>query len=469
MNTAGILAFEDSAQGRKMASISFGGLRLLERGIRTMARAGVRRLLVITPAESNTAIGAVTRKLDLELEFVIWGQQAAMHFSSGEEVLCLLGDHAHHHAALTPFVADGTGADDIVVQITPPSQQLALLVPTIDAQTLQFDDAEIDDAERADTDVSTGAFLVDGGLSPHEVATSGASLTDFLRVRSARKKLRTTPGQSHLWRRVIDRPSARAAKAMLFSQVTKSTSGPISRHLNARLSIPISKALIETGISPHMVTVLFVMSTGLTAAFLMSHPLPYWRLALAGFLWHMAAVLDRCDGEIARVKLCESPFGAWFDTVTDNIAYLCAYAAFLVAVTKLHPDQPLYLYAGISAVMGMLLSLGIMYNYALKTDNGSLQKYLVGYASLPPERKGAIYRTLEKYSFVAKRDFFAFVHFVCAVLNQFELLYLYTVVGLHLLTIGVVISQRKMLAHHHEQDELAAAPVVPVAAAQDGR
>jgi hypothetical protein len=26
-----------------------------------------------------------------------------------------------------------------------------------------------------------------------------------------------------------------------------------------------------------------------------------------------------------------------------------------------------------------------------------------------------------------------------------------------------------MLAHHHEQDELAAAPVVPVAAAQDGR
>jgi len=169
VNTAGILAFEDSAQGRKMASTSFGGLRLLERGIRTMARAGVRRLLVITPAESNTAIGAVTRKLDLELEFVAWGQQADMHFSSGEDVLCLLGDHAHHHTSLKPFVADGTGADDVVVQITPPSQQLALLVPTINAQTLQFDDVQGAAVEKVDGDVSTGAFLVDGGLSPHEV------------------------------------------------------------------------------------------------------------------------------------------------------------------------------------------------------------------------------------------------------------------------------------------------------------
>jgi len=60
-------------------------------------------------------------------------------------------------------------------------------------------------------------------------------------------------------------------------------------------------------------------------------------------------------------------------------------------------------------------------------------------------------------------------HFVCAVLNQFELLYLYTVVGLHLLTLGVVISQRKMLAHHHEQDEPTTTPAVAVAAAQDGR
>ncbi|MBT6145998.1 MAG: hypothetical protein HOH74_11245, partial [Gemmatimonadetes bacterium] len=62
------------------------------------------------------------------------------------------------------------------------------------------------------------------------------------------------------------------------------------------------------------------------------------------------------------------------------------------------------------------------------------------------------YKILERYSFIAKRDFFSFVHFVFALANQFDLLYIYTVGGLHLIFVGVVISQRKMLAHHHEQN-----------------
>ena len=174
-------------------------------------------------------------------------------------------------------------------------------------------------------------------------------------------------------------------------------------------------------------------------------------------------------GEIARVKLCESQFGAWFDTVTDNIAYFSAYAAFLIAITKLHPTQPMYLYAGFSAVAAMFLSLGIMYRYALKTGNGSLQKYLVGYAQLPADQKGLVYKILERYSFIAKRDFFSFVHFIFALANQFDLLYIYTVGGLHLIFVGVVISQRKMLAHHHQvnggKPSPAGGQTIPVTAA----
>lgn len=446
MKTGGILIFTDDDAGRQAAERSFGGLSLLERGIRTMARAGVGQLLVLTPGGTKTTIGPVTRKLDLDLEFVEWNQRASLQFDSGQDVLCLLGDHAHHHTSLSPFVKAGSGDDDLIVQTTTPSQTLELLAPRVQDALLQIAPTH----SRPDT-ACTGAFLLDGSLTPHEITTSGLAPAEFLKARSQDRQIRLAPGAPHLWRRVLDRSSARAARAMLFSQVTKATSGPVSRHINARISIPISKLLIETGISPHMVTVLFVMSTGLSAAYLMSHPAPYWRLALAGFLWQMAAVLDRCDGEIARVKLCESQFGAWFDTVTDNIAYLSAYVAFLVAVTKLYPDEPLLLYAGFSAVGAMLLSLGIMYRYALKTGNGSLQKYLVGYAQLPAEQKGTVYRILERYSFIAKRDFFAFVHFLCALSGQFLLLYLYTVGGLHLILLGVVLSQRKMLAYHHEQ------------------
>ena len=99
-------------------------------------------------------------------------------------------------------------------------------------------------------------------------------------------------------------------KNMLFGQVTKTTSGFISRHINARLSIPTSKLLVETGLSPHAITVLLVLTTGLYSAYLVSIARDYSTLLIGGILWQLAAVFDRCDGEVARFKLCESKFGS---------------------------------------------------------------------------------------------------------------------------------------------------------------
>ncbi len=445
--TGGLLLFEDSARGSWTAGCCFGGLTTLERGILTMARAGVDRLLVAVPPGLSPAAGRRVRRLDIDLEIAAWGDSPRTTFGPSEEVLVLLGDHVHHHSSLTALVESGASGDGLVVQVSPaPGQEgLTFLPPAV---ATGGGDGGM---------VSTGALLCDGSLQPHQLVGRGGSALEFLRGLAAGRGVRTTEGDPSLWRRVEDRRGARQAKAMLFGQVTKKTSGPVSRHINARLSIPISKVLVETGLSPHLVTVLFVLTTGLAAAWLISDPEPYWRLALAGFLWQMAAVLDRCDGEIARVKLCESRFGAWFDTVTDNLAYVAAYAAFLKAAHGLHPGQPLYLYAGLSAVAAMFLSLGIMYHYALRTGSGSLQNYIVGFARhVPREEKGALYRALERYALLSKRDSFAFVHFVLALLGAFDLIYLFTVGGLHLFAVGVLLSQGKMLAAHRRRSEAAA-------------
>ena len=461
MSTAGLLLFEDSAAGTSAARRRFGGLTSLERGIRTMARAGCRRLLVVTSAGTDVRLGRVTRRLDLELEIVHWGTAPQTTFAAGEDVLVLLGDHTHHHTCLSAFVEGGRGGAGLVAQVS----------DTPDQAGVEFYGVRVGEGLRCtppaagpSTEAGTGAFLCDGALRPHEmITTGGVPPLEFLTVRSAGRPVRADRADSSLWRRVVDRRSARQAKGMLFGQVTKKTSGPVSRHINARLSIPISKLLIETGISPHMVTILFVLTTGLATAVLIAHPEPYWRLALAGFCWQMAAVLDRCDGEIARVKLCESKFGAWFDTVTDNVAYLTVYVSFLLAIRYLHPDQPLYFYAGISAVVAMLVALGVMYNYALRTGSGSLQNYLVGFARyVPQQERGVVFRLLERYALLAKRDTFSFVHFVCCLLGSFDMLYLFTVGGLHLVTVGVLISQGKMLEGHRRLAEAAAA--VPAAA-----
>ena len=465
----GLLVFADAPDGVEVCRRRFGGLTTLERSIRTLARAGVDRLLVVLPDGVEPKLAKLTHRLDLELEFVHWGRTPVMTFAEGECVLVLLGDHVHHHSSLSAFAdACGGSLEDrtLVAQVTPaPAQSLSFygIENTTDGPLFtQTPAAEITGAPS----VSTGAFLCNG-LAPNELVALRQTPLDFFAAR-CHGEVAICGGDADLWRRVADRHSARQARAMLFGQVTKKTSGPVSRHINARMSIPISKVLIETGISPHMVTVLFVLTTGLATAWLMARPEPYWRLALAGILWQMAAVLDRCDGEIARVKLCESKFGAWFDTITDNIVYLATYVAFLFGVHHLHPDKPWALNLGISAIGAMIVALGVMYNYALKTGSGSLQNYLVGFrAHVLAHEKNGVYRVLEQYAFIAKRDFFAFVHFICLILGSFELLYAYTVGGLHIIVFAVLLSQRKMLAGHKRRN--AADPVAIPMPRQEAR
>ena len=442
--TGGLLIFA----GSSITDVSrrrFGGLTTLERHIRTMVRAGVERLLIALPDDVEPELGRLTRCLDVTLEFVRRDQTPQMTFAADDRVLILLGDHVHHHSSLSALVRQDNGSR-LLVQVTPaPDQTVAFHGIQVTADGLVTTAAHA-----RDESVSTGAFLCTGDLAPQELISSGQAPLAFLASRCSGRDTATIDGDVLLWRRVTDGATARQAKSMLFGQVTKQTSGPVSRHINARISIPISKVLIETGISPHMVTILFVLTTGLTTAWLISHPEPYGRLALAGLFWQMAAVLDRCDGEIARVKLCESKFGAWFDTITDNIAYLATYAAFLFGVQYLHPDKPWALYLGFSAIGAMVVALGVMYNYALKTGSGSLQNYLVGFRShVSAAEKNSVYRILERYSFIAKRDFFSFAHFLCCLLGSFELLYAYTVGGLHIIVVAVLMSQRKMLAGHH--------------------
>ena len=337
----------------------------------------------------------------------------------------------------------------------------------MDGEAIRFREA-VQNRDR----VSSGAFLCAAALAPHQLATAATDVWTFLSVRSAGRRAVVRAGANTLWRRVADRRTARDAKNMLFSQVTKKTSGPVSRHLNARFSIPTSKLLVETGISPHMVTVFFVLTTGLASAYLFSMPDNYLFLAAAGILWQMAAVLDRCDGEIARVKLCESKFGAWFDTVTDNIAYLAMYAGMQVGMARLHPGEPLYTYVGISALVSLVLSLCLLYRYAIKTGSGSLQHYQTGLKRhVPASEKGAVYAFVERHAYVVKRDFFAFVQFLLMIVNQFELLYWLSMLTFHGMAFGILLSQTRMLAVHRarEPQQPSAVPLEAVSVAEDRR
>ena len=458
MSLRGLLVFDASPEGVARVRTRAAGLSLLDRGVRTMVRAGVERLVIVLPEGANTRLSKLTRRLDVEIEFITWGHPLPARLEPADDstpTLIVLGDYVHHHFSLTELVEKGLRGSDIAVQVADPSvtdspgglETGVALCPVARLETGNGDvHLRFGPPGTATGAPISGAFLVSGNLPIDELSSSSSDLLTFLGDISSGRAVDLRPASRALWRRVgDDRRSARAAKRMLFSQVTKLTSGPISRHLNARLSIPTSKMLVETGLSPHMVTVLLVLTTGLAAAYLFSAPQTYGRLVLAGFLWHMAAVFDRCDGEIARVRLCESRFGAWFDTVTDNIAYFAFLIALVIGIQRLHPGEDPYAYVSAAAFAALLCSLGLMYRYALKTGTGSLQKYFFAMKDMPASDKTAFQRITERYGFLLKRDFFAFGQFVLCLLDGFELMYWLTMIGIFGHAAGVVMSKRRLV------------------------
>ena len=194
-----------------------------------------------------------------------------------------------------------------------------------------------------------------------------------------------------------------------------------------------------------------MLTTGLYSAYLVSIARDYSALLVGGILWQLAAVFDRCDGEVARVKLCESKFGAWFDTVTDNFAYLCGYLGTLVGMIRIHEGQSLYTYVGISSIAAMFVTLFVMYSYARRTGSGSLQHYLRALTQEVDEaEKSWVQKLMERYGFVAKRDFFSFYVFLACAANQLALVYWFLVTVLHLTAAAVLLSQPTMMRSYRK-------------------
>lgn len=443
------MLFPASAESAQLVNRRVGGLGLLDRQVRTLVRAGIEHISIVLPTGASPRFTSLTRRLPVQLE-ITQSEQGIVLPHADEAYLLLLGEYVHHHSSLSELVASAPAQISLLAHASRGADQEGPLRRAASgfAPTQKLDD-----------DFCTGAFLCSPDhLPPSQLTAAADPWTPLAAV--SETTLVTHCSEAALWARVDLPRGVRAAKNMLFRQVTKKTSGFVSRHINARVSIPTSKLLVETGLSPHAITVLFVLTTGLSSAYLVGIAMDYTTLAIAGLLWQFAAIFDRCDGEVARVKLCESKFGAWFDTVTDNIAYICAYLGVLIGMQQRYFGQQMYLYIGLSAIAALLLTLYVMYSYARKTGSGSLQHYLRAITQeLPESEKGWVQKLMSRYGFVAKRDFFSFYAFLALLANQLELVYWFLVTILHLAAAAVLLSQRKMMRSYqqsqHEREKLA--------------
>jgi len=167
-----------------------------------------------------------------------------------------------------------------------------------------------------------GALLAVGAFADDVIARLARGEADAAIAAGATTRVPHGPVARHPIATPADR---RAASKLLYSILIKPQDNALTRYLYRPVSLPLTKLLVHTPITPNQVSlaVAVVVAIGcwLTARASMTSAIIGTALIVA------SQYLDCCDGEIARLKLMSSRFGAWLDTVVDelsSIAYIVA-------------------------------------------------------------------------------------------------------------------------------------------------
>ena len=153
-----------------------------------------------------------------------------------------------------------------------------------------------------------------------------------------------------------------------------SLDGPVSRHLNRRISVPVARALAGTPLTPdHVSLIAFAMALGSLAL------LAAGRNIEGGILIQASSVADGVDGDLARAKGMATRFGGLFDSVLDRYAD-AAIIGGMAAWAYGREDWPQPLLVGLVAVVGALM---VSYSRARLEREGGVEAAagLRGFAS----------------------------------------------------------------------------------------
>lgn len=197
-----------------------------------------------------------------------------------------------------------------------------------------------------------------------------------------------------------------AIEDRLLDSLRKPEDGIISRFINRRFSLAITRRLMNTGIHPNhisIVTLLLGLSCGAVLALG-----GYWAGVLGAALLQAQSMLDGVDGELARLRYQGSRFGEWLDTVSDDLGEL----SFLTGATIVAP-LPWLRWFGISGMVSyMVAKAAIYYQLATRFHSGNLQvfKWELG----DPKKLAS------KLEFFFKHDFLCLLVLVLAVMDRLD-------------------------------------------------
>ena len=424
MDHAIVVAAGTGFDGEKLSQfgqIVYGEISQFKRLIITAQRAGIKRFSIIIEKDDTSLKNLVVndRRIDSDIEWHSLGTPVS--FSSNPSLI-LQSNLVTTPSALSGFISNKKVNQDEI---------LLLIDQTRDAWVKSIGD-RIEDLFPSGGK-AVGAFMASGKLLQKAIMDS-MDLRSWFHELISRDKVRFTNFSDGYWMRLTsDEKSPKIAEDLLFSHVGKTMTGWISKNINSKISLRLSRYLVRTPLSPNMISILINIIGMLCGPFYaIGHPV--WG---AVFL-QIATVLDRCDGEVARIKLMETKKGQWVDTVSDQLTIL----SFIIGVTIGYYNitkSPLVLAFGFLN-LGIFIFFLIWSFYFLHkyTNSGSLVSYFKVDKMVGKENTSIVHKLILIIRPMGRRNFYSLAFLVAAILVGYPLVFLGLTISLILFLIHQV-------------------------------
>lgn len=404
------------------------GVPLLARTLYTLQRGGVTDAYVVVGHEAQRVQDAMARwsREGLNVHWIFnpdWREPNGLSVLAAEGVLdspfyLSMTDHVFQPGVVTALAAAGSrGGINLAVDYCVDG-----VLDIDDATKVCVESGRISRIAKALTEydaIDTGVFLASPALftAIREAHANGEepSVSAGVQRLAAQGRAWVTDIQGLMWQDVDTPADLAEAKRKLLAGIRKDSDGPISRYLNRPLSTALSRLLVHTPVTPNQISVSTLVLSLIGAGFAVAGG--YVNFLIAGVLFQIASIVDGTDGEIAKLKFLSSHRGEWIDTVCDNLSYL----AFLAGLTLGAYRTGLPAYYPLTGVLGFVMGAGSIANLtsyvAREKSSGSFLSVRYSYQ----DKTGLGSRIMRVVHFMGKRDFFAFLALVLAVVGQLPL------------------------------------------------
>lgn len=193
--------------------------------------------------------------------------------------------------------------------------------------------------------------------------------------------------------------------------------GIVARLINKHISVRLSARLADTRITPNQMTTValgFALAgIGLTALGC------YWAVVLGAGLVQVQSILDGCDGELARLRFQSSRWGAWYDTVVDDVIGALWVASMGIGMWSESGASP-WLYVGLGAACLSTVTIAYLYTVLIRGGAEGHQDFVWWFeeeADSADEGQSEASGVGAWLKYALRRDFYVLLFFLLALLD----------------------------------------------------